>query len=177
MEAEHFTKKTGSGSDRWIRIEDYGHTLSAMRAVSPADAPPATPGRSAPCLEYRMYLLDTGTVQVEGRFGASLNFRPGRGLRYAVSFDDEAPQIVTLVPPEYSAQNGNRDWERVVEDNGRCATSTHRIPHRGYHTLKFWMVDAGVVLEKIVVNCGGVRPSYLGPPESFHRLVKNDRQR
>jgi hypothetical protein len=28
------------------------------------------------------------------------------------------------------------------------------------------MVDAGVVLEKIVIDCGGLNPSYLGPPET-----------
>ena len=33
------------------------------------------------------------------------------------------------------------------------------------------MIDPGLVLQKIVLNTGGEKPSYLGPPESF--IVKN----
>lgn len=169
IEPEHFTKKTDAGANRWIKIPDYGRTLSGMRATQPVDAPSATPGKDSPCLEYRMYLFSTGAVQVATITSPTLNFVPGRGLRVAVSFDDEPPQVVTLVPADYRAQNGNRDWEKVVGDNARCVRSTHTLATAGSHTLKLWMVDPGVVLQKIVVDCGGVKPSCLGPPESFHR--------
>ena len=77
--------------------------------------------------------------------------------------------MVTLDPQNYSAQNGDRDWENSVKDNARFARSTITVTNSGYHTLKFWMVDPGVVLQKLVVNCGGMKPSYLGPPESIRK--------
>ena len=167
IEAEHYTKNTDAGVNRWIKIDDYGRTLSGMRAEAPADAPEATPGKDSPCLEYQMYLFSTGKVDVAAILAPTLNFVPSRGLRYAVSFDDEAPQVVTLVPQNYNAQNGNRDWEKSVEDNARYGHTTHPLTKSGYHTLKFWMVDPGIMLQKLVVNLGGVKPSYLGPPESY----------
>jgi hypothetical protein len=169
IEAEHYTRESALGSRRWIRVEDYGHTLSAMRTTSTPGAAAAVPAQDSPCLEYRMYLVGAGKVTVIGTFGPTLNFIPGRGVKYAVSFDDDPPVVVTLVPHDFIAQHGNMDWEKTVGDNARYGRSTHLIANSGYHLLKIWMVDPGVVLQKVVVDRGGVKPSYLGPPESYHR--------
>jgi len=169
IEPEHYTRKTSGAAGSWIKIEDYGRTLSGMRAEGPVDAPPATPGKDSPCLEYRMYLFTTGAVEVTTITAPTLNFQPDRALRFGVSFDEEPPQVVTLVPANYSAQNGNRDWETSVKDNARFARSRHELAAAGYHVLKLWMVDPGVVVQKVVVNLGGLKPSYLGPPESYWR--------
>jgi hypothetical protein len=130
--------------------------------VFPVTAKSVTPPQDSPCLEYQMYLFDPGTVEVEAIIGPTLDFVPGRGLRYAISFDGQPPQIVDAL-----ARNSQSDWEESVKDSVRKVKSTHMLANPGYHTLKFWMVDPGVVLEKLVVNLGGVRPSYLGPPESY----------
>ena len=168
MEAEHFTRNLDAGAGRWIRIPNYGHTLSAMRADGPVDVQ-ATPGKDSPCLEYKMYLFHTGKVEVQSTVGPTLNFLPGRPLRYAVSFDDETPEVITIVPANFNAHWSTDDWSESVKNNCRHVKSTHTIAAPGYHTLKIWMVDPAVAVEKIVVNTGGVKPGYLGPPESFHR--------
>ena len=66
----------------------------------------------------------------------------------------------------------SEDWSRAVSDGVRRVKSKIVVDQPGYHTLKLWMVDPGVVLEKIVVSQGPVHPSYLGPPESF-RISKS----
>ncbi len=161
MEADEFTRKVDAASARWEKIPDYGRTGSGM-SVFPVTAASVEPPRNSPCLEYQMYLFEPGKVEVEAILGPTLNFVPGRGLRYAIAFDDQAPQIIDAL-----AENTQQDWETSVKDNVRKRVSEHSVAGTGYHTLKVWMVDPGVVVEKIVVNLGGVKPSYLGPAESY----------
>jgi hypothetical protein len=169
MEAEHYTRKIDAGAARWIRIEDYGRTLSGMRASAPVDTPSATPGPAAARLDYDMYVSTTGPATASLILSPTLNFVPGRGLRLAVAFDDATPQTIAIVPEGYSAQNGNADWERSVRDNARTVSATQAIASPGMHTLHVWMVDPAVVVQKIVVATGGATSgaSYLGPPESY----------
>src|SRR5258708_22207821 len=112
--------------------------------------------------------LVTGVQTCALPISPTLNSIPDRGVRYAASFDDETPQIVTLVPAGWKAgREGQRDWEKSVADNAHFGRSKHRILAPGYHTLKIWMVDPAVVMQKLIVDLGGLKPSYLGPPESF----------
>ena len=166
MEAEHFSRAVEAGSIRWQRIPDLGRTLSGMTPF-PITGQSQVPGGNSPRLEYRMHLFSNGMVKVQVYLSPTLDFRKTQGLRYAISFDDELPQIIPIW-----ADRSNQAWELSVSDNIKVAVTEHRLDRPGAHVLKFWMVDPGVILQKLVVDTGDLRPSYLGPPESFYQAIR-----
>jgi hypothetical protein len=168
IEAEHYSKNIEAGDWKWIRVEDYGLTLSGMRATAPANALAATPGKDAPCIEYPVYLFSKDSAQITVVTSPLLNFMLGRDIKLAVSFDNEKPQFITNVPDKFKVHWSNPSWAQTVVNQARYCQTILKIPKPGYHTLKVWMVDPGVVLQKIIINTGGLKQSYLGPPESFH---------
>jgi len=167
MEAEHYSRAVETATIRWQHIPGLGRTLSAMTPM-PVTAPNQVPGGDSPRLEYCMHLFHGGPVKVRAYLSPTLDFHNTQGLRYAVSFDDEPPQIINIW-----ADNSNQAWEQAVSENIKVGISEHKLDKHGEHILKFWMVDPGVVLEKLVVDTGGLKPSYLGPPESFYRATQH----
>jgi len=153
-----------------LKVEDYGLTLSGMRATAPANAPAATIGKDAPCLEYPVYLFSKDTAQITLVTSPLLNYMPNRDIKIAVSFDDQAPQYITNVADKYKIEFSNGDWVQSVLNQARKCQTKLNISTTGYHTLKVWMVDPGVVVEKILINMGGLKPSYLGAPESYNNF-------
>lgn len=164
IEAEHASRKVETASVKWQLIPDIGRTASGM-TISPVTAPSVeTVSGTSPHLEYAVYLSDSGTVQVQTYLSPSLNFNDNKGLRFAISFDDEAPQVINI-----HAKETNRIWEQSVANNIRIVPSQHKLTIPGAHILKIWMVDPAVVVQKMVISRGTLKPSYLGPPESVYR--------
>jgi Glycosyl hydrolase family 115/Gylcosyl hydrolase family 115 C-terminal domain len=160
IEAADTWQRMADDKTRWEELPDYGRTRSAM-TVFPVTAESKTDSKAA--LEYRMYLYEAGEFQMQAAIAPTLNFVPGRGLRFAVSVDDGPRAVVDGLE-----HNSQKDWEQAVSDGIRRITLSLAIANPGYHTLKIWAVDPGVVLERIVLNHGLLPPSYLGPPESLH---------
>jgi hypothetical protein len=113
-------------------------------------------------------VFSKGQVNVSAYLSPRNNVLQGNGLRYAVSLDNEPPQTVNIQTATGADDTAmNKQWERNTSNNVNLTTTTHMIASPGVHVLKFWMVDPTVVLQKLVVDAGGMEPSYLGPPESL----------
>jgi hypothetical protein len=169
IEAEHYTRAVDAPSVRWQRIFDFGRTLSGMTPM-PVTAPSRRPAGDSPRLEYRMVLFNSGEVKVQVYCSPTQNYHNTQGLRYAVSFDGGPPQTINIhsndTIPDWKYPPA---WNEAVGRNIKVTVSKHLIEKPGEHVLKFWMIDPGIVLQKLVVDTGGLQSSYLGPPESFHR--------
>ena len=173
MEAEHFTRMTRSTSSlSYFIIPNYGKTLSGVTLTN-RTASSLTPA-SAPCLEYDFYTFtDRKATTVAFILGQSLNNDPKHPLRYAISLDEAQPEIVQYVvekPKDANLQGWPHGmpygWDKAVVDAAWVSKKSLTIVP-GKHTLKFWALEPGVILTKIVIDLGGLKDSYLGPPESF----------
>lgn len=154
IEAEHFTRKTDGKEATWTVIPELGRTLSG---ITPQ---PVTASVEGMVLEYDMEIPEDATARVTLRFCPTLNFN-GKGLRYAVRFDDEPEQVINI-NGDYKGETGIA-WQRehVID------SQTIHMLDGGRHTLYIRPLDNALVLQKILVNLGGMHKSYLGPEETL----------
>jgi len=162
ISADHFTKAINSHGISWKILPDHGRTGSAVTPF-PVTAANQKPGGNAAHLQYEFYTYSSDTFKINSYFSPTLNFHNTEtGLQYAVSVDDELPQIVSVNKED----NKTNVWNSWMINNIIIKTTRHKITKPGKHILKYWMVNPGLVLQKLVVDFGGVKPSYLGPPET-----------
>ena len=162
IEAEHYTSKTSGGKVTWEKIPDLGRTLSAMAPF------PTTAAIEENVLEYKIYFFKQGEFPVSVYISPTINFIAGKTMRLAVKIDNENPQLLEVNTGSIKGGSAdNRLWEESVRTSIRKLVAKVNVDKPGYHTLKIMMVDPIVAVQKIVVNTGGEKPSYLGPPESY----------
>ncbi|MBP7141785.1 MAG: glycosyl hydrolase 115 family protein [Opitutaceae bacterium] len=163
IEAPNFHRAVAGDGIEWKTLPEFGRSLGGVTTFPVLEAA-STPGGDSPHLAYAVFLHSAGEVTVELQCAPSLDFTPGEALRFAVSFDDASPQV--LRP---GTAVGSGAWETAVGEGAVKVRVRLTIDRPGVHELKFWRVTPGVVLERIVIDTGGVRASYLGPPESGQR--------
>ncbi|NWF88362.1 MAG: glycosyl hydrolase 115 family protein [Ignavibacteriaceae bacterium] len=169
IEAQNYSRLINTKETNWEIIPNLGRTSSAITSI-PVTHKVQQIVNDSPRLEYEFYLFNHGELKVNLYLSPTLNFlNQEGGLQYAISIDEHTPQLVNMTnnpnPPDL---NYDGIWNKWVAENINISTTLHKVEQPGKHVLKFWLIDPGVVLQKIVIDCGGLKQSYLGPPESYH---------
>ncbi|MBX3739223.1 MAG: glycosyl hydrolase 115 family protein [Candidatus Didemnitutus sp.] len=162
IEAPHYQRAIAAAGTEWKTLAGFGRTVGGV-TVFPVTVPRSPPTGNGARLEYDVVFRSTGEFKVELTCAPTFDFQPGERLELAVSLDDQPPQTVPL-----ALTATHQEWQRSVSDAVRKITTKVAVAQPGPHVLKIWCVTPAVVLQRIVVDTGGVRPSYLGPPESPH---------
>jgi hypothetical protein len=123
--------------------------------------------KNIPFLEYPVFLFsDSRAVTVTLYFTMVLESDPEDLLRYDVSFDDALQKSVRLLEEPSCRGDLPPGWSVAVQDGVWKRSHVFSYDHAGPHFVKFRPTTKGLVLEKLVIDVGGVRESYLGPPQS-----------
>jgi len=175
IEAAHTTRQVDASNIKWKVIPGIGRDVDGITTF-PVTATMPSPGPGSPRLEYDIYTYDTGSFNLHAYFSPTLNIHhDSAGLQYAIAIDDQQPQIVSINKDD----NNPRAWNQWVADNIIITTTTHSIRGKGparagsaspmasRHVIKYWVLNPAIVLQKLVVDCGGLPPGYLGPPETI----------
>jgi len=156
-EAEHYSRKTDQTFAAWNIIEGLGRSGNSV-TVLPVNIPAINCLNDviskSPLLEYDFYTFTEGEFEIDFNCIPSNPINADYGSRIAVDVDKGKPIIVSSI--------GRRN---VMENLMKIKIKLDMVKN-GQHILKVWMIDPGVILDKIIINTGGLKESYLGPPES-----------
>ena len=155
IEAEHFTRSVAKGETVWSIIPNFGKTRSGITTL------PVTRVPENMYLEYDIEMKRTGNVQVDLLLAPTLNFNDNKGLSYAISFDGSKEQIINF-NGHYNGELGKWQANPIIESR-----TIHELNEKGKQTLRIRPLNPGIVIEKILINTGGLKPSYLGAPETL----------
>lgn len=173
MEAIHYSSRKDTDRGSFKELNGYGRSGSGMK-VFPSTSD-FTEEEEAPALTYQFFISEEGIYDVEFWMTPTNSVCSRRALRFVLSDSDNEKQVIEALPADFMAGNHwDGRWCKGVLDQIRIAKAQVRFV-QGVQTITISALEAGLVLERILIYQNGhsLKPSYLGPMESY-RVLSDD---
>ena len=170
IDAANFTnaqpsRAKNSAEISWQVIPEFGRTESAI-SLYPFTDQRFKKTKRAPYVEYPVTFTSTGKVNVTLVLAPTWPLQPDAGLRYGLSLGSQKPVISDAL----AGFNGTDEtWEQWVSDGVNLATNELKVKEVGPTTLRLYGLDPALTVQKIIIDTGDLKPSYLGPEQSLKR--------
>jgi hypothetical protein len=162
--AEHYSRKTDQPNRRWALVPGLGRAGSALQA-QPLQATPlaeaGSPGVAAAVAEYDFYTFTPAAPVVHVFALPTHATTRASSVRYGLSVDDGPLTVL-----DCKTVGRSEEWKQNVLSNSAQRQATYPMLRPGRHTLRLYPLDPGVVLDRITIDLGGLRPAYGTIPET-----------
>ncbi len=137
-------------------LDGFGYDSVVLRLGDPASEDAETDNLS---VDYMLPAIDADSVTVYVYTLPIFPVHEGRGVRFGVSLDS-APQVVS----EYIPEEWSFPWKMNVLRNSTIAKITFPVSKgASFHRLNLRALDPGIMVQRIVLDWGGLKDSYVGP--------------
>ncbi len=166
-----FHRKKENDRIKMRTVNNLGYEDKCVQLGNPIQRASSPTNLDSPCLEYDFYTFHAGPVDV---YSYALPTFPlfedpdfsghettNIHTRFGLRIDDGA-----ILTPTSSSFEYAKDWYESVLRNCAIRKTTLYIDKPGRHTLRVICGTPGVVLQKFVLDFGGMKRSYMGPPST-----------
>ena len=172
MNAADYQRKREAGDAKITVVPNLGAEGDAVQLGNAVGKKWYASRPDAPYVEYDFYCFSQGPVDVytyvlptytlSRAQGYAGHERTGIETHYGVTIDN-----TRIAEPSTSSVEYAQNWYDSVLRNCRINKSTLYVPSPGHHKLRVICGDPGTVLQKIVLDFGGLKRSYMGPKSTL----------
>jgi hypothetical protein len=159
--AQYYSAKTNKEGAEWILTNGIGHTGNALTAVSTVVPDTSSLAQLSAYVGYEFFSFSTAVPNVTVYTLPTHPLNKKFSMRYGVSIDDGPVRIT-----DFKTVGRSEEWKQNVLRNS--ATRTIEFPglKPGRHILKIFVLDPGVVLDRLLISFGQEQKGYSVIPET-----------
>ncbi|WP_089260195.1 glycosyl hydrolase 115 family protein [Maribacter sedimenticola] len=149
----NFHRKTENGGIHFQEIPGLGYSNEALQLGN------ATFDKGYDSyVAYDFYVEKPGEVIIQTVMLPLFSKDKEHGTAYGVQLDEQDIVVQSNFVKEYS-----QEWAKNVMRNSAINSIKMQIDTPGKHTLKLHVIDPGMVVQKVMLDFGGLKKSYVGP--------------
>lgn len=139
------SKKDASGT-HIETIEGLGISDKAVTVMPLVENSYTNSIKEAPYLEYKANLAQ-GSNAITVKFLPTFRLYKGFGLRYAISVNNDEPQVIDVNTP-----SDNKLWAENILQGYSVGQTTHQVAKNGESTIRIYLLEPSLVVSQIEVQ-------------------------
>ena len=155
--------------NKFFIVPDNGKYRTTLRTTrSTITYETADDLKTAPYVEYKVYVLEEATYKLQTQFNPTSNLVYGKvRLRYGLSIDGGSIDIIDTIDDQYLAGTWKQGtWTVDIENNSRRSEINNLDLRKGVHTIRYYQCDPNLALIRMVLYKGKLANVYGSPAES-----------